>query len=81
MDTVYKKIDQIYQKRLTDQNIDERHFLKERINTVLFANRFTPFGGRRPVGKNRNPQPSTQIFSHRILNYEEESTETTRPSN
>lgn len=28
LDTVYKRLDQIYQKKLTDQSIDERHFLK-----------------------------------------------------
>lgn len=63
-------MDQVYQKNLTEHNIDERHFLKERINNVLIANRFTPFGGRRHVGKNKNPQPTGQIFSHRILDYE-----------
>jgi hypothetical protein len=56
-------------KKLNDTNIDERHFLKERINLVMNANRFTPFGGRRNGPKNKaNPVPN-QILSHRVLNY------------
>ena len=30
------------------------------------------------MGKNKNPQPNTQIFSHRILHYETEDSETTK---
>lgn len=56
LEPTYKRIDQIYQKRLTDHIIDERHFLKERVNNVFVANRFTPFGVRRAIGKNKNPQ-------------------------
>lgn len=56
-------------KKLNDNNIDERHFLKERINTILNANRFTPFGGRKHVQKVNNMHMPGQILSHRVLNY------------
>jgi hypothetical protein len=72
VDQVYKKIDCIYMKRLTDVSIDERHFLKERINTVLNANRFTPFGGRHCANRFKVSSKPNQILSHRMLNYEKE---------
>lgn len=59
-------------KKLSDSSIDERHFLKERINTILNANRFTPFGGRRFATKTKTSQVPSQVLSHRVLNYEKE---------
>jgi len=70
METGYRKVDSIYMKKLNDTNIDERHFLKERINLVMNANRFTPFGGRRNGPKNKAIPVPNQILSHRVLNYE-----------
>lgn len=69
IENIYRKIDSIYMKKVNDANIDERHFLRERINTVMNANRFTPFGGRRVGTKNRTATASNQILSHRVLNY------------
>lgn len=57
-------------KRLGESNIDERHFLKERINNIMNANRFTPFGGRRHGQKGKNNSAPNQILSHRVLNFE-----------
>ena len=70
---MYRKVDYLYQKRLNENNIDERHFLKERINTILNANRFTPFGGRRAVNQAKYTTnfASNQILSHRVLNYDQ----------
>lgn len=54
LESAYRKVDYIYQKRLTGDSIDERHFLKERVNTILNANRFTPFGGVRAGNLTKN---------------------------
>lgn len=70
LDFTYKNLDKIYQKKLTAESIDERHFLKDRINTVLTAQKFTPFGGRRPVAKVKNTEKINKIMSQRVLNYE-----------
>lgn len=72
IETVYRKIDSLYMKKMNDSNLDERHFLKERINTVMNANRFTPFGGRRAGPKTKVAHIPNQILSHRVLNYEKE---------
>jgi len=69
LENVYRKIDSIYMKKANDDNIDERHFLRERINNVMNANRFTPFGGRRIGPKNRTVSNTSEILSHRALNY------------
>lgn len=70
IDLNYKKLDICYQKKLREDSIDERHFLRDRINTVLNANRFTPFGGRRTANKVKSSENCSKIISHRVLNYD-----------
>jgi hypothetical protein len=61
----YKKLDGIYQKTLSDpEDIDERYFLRERVN--ITPSRFTPFGGRGTATKWKKQNFNSQ----RILNYE-----------
>lgn len=61
----YKKLDTTYQKTLSDpEDIDERYFLRERVN--ITPSRFTPFGGRGTSTKWKKQN----LNSQRILNYE-----------
>eukprot|EP00919_Chromeraceae_sp_WS-2016_P021511 GHVR01050825.1.p1 GENE.GHVR01050825.1~~GHVR01050825.1.p1 ORF type:complete len:162 (+),score=6.78 GHVR01050825.1:2152-2637(+) len=69
----YKKLDLHYQKKLdfnfgrSIEQIDERHFLKNRINANLDNLRFTPFGCK--VALNSNAK-NTKNLSFRVLDYE-----------
>ena len=58
-------MDSIYQKTLVNpEDIDERHFLRERV--TITPSRFTPFGGRGTATKWKKQNFNSQ----RILNYE-----------
>ncbi len=78
----YKRLDQIYEKKLNFNNLDERIFLKDRTANIT-PSKFTPFArqkvhipnNRPKLGGNiggfteRSNQPANYM-SHRILNYE-----------
>ena len=70
-----KRVDHLYQSRLTPEDLDERIFMKERAAN-LTPSRFTPFARQGYVNKLSKPggssrdQPSKNFNSHRILNYD-----------
>lgn len=70
----YKRLDHLYQSRLTPEDLDERIFIKERAAN-LTPSRFTPFARQGYVNKLSKPdslkeQPAKNFNSHRILNYD-----------
>ena len=59
------------EKQENQRLIEEIDKIIERINTILNANRFTPFGGRRAVNQAKYTFAPNQILSHRVLNYDQ----------
>jgi hypothetical protein len=66
----YQRLDSLYRKSLNYNDLDQRIFIRDRLNT-LTPSKFTPFAKQGYVNKVDKVQQKRQVFtSHRILNYE-----------